>query len=99
MLRPAVTDPAKSEAPKFQAPEFEAEERFVLNEVLQLVAERPIAITGAAGLGIAPAEDNEIVLRASAETDKPDVGARTHQDSAASRACVRTAQRIRCDDT
>jgi N-acetylmuramoyl-L-alanine amidase/putative methionine-R-sulfoxide reductase with GAF domain len=79
--------------------EFEAGEQFVLDEVLQLVAERAIAITGADGLGIALAENNEIVLRASAGVVKPDVGARIQRDSAFSGACFRTAQIIRCDDT
>jgi N-acetylmuramoyl-L-alanine amidase/putative methionine-R-sulfoxide reductase with GAF domain len=79
--------------------EFEPAEQFVLDEVLQLVAERAIAITGADGLGIALAENNEIVLRASAGTIKPDVGARIQRDSAFSGACFRTAQIIRCDDT
>jgi N-acetylmuramoyl-L-alanine amidase/putative methionine-R-sulfoxide reductase with GAF domain len=79
--------------------EFEAQEQFVLDEVLQLVAERAIAITGADGLGIALAENEEIVLRASAGTIKPDVGARIQRDSAFSGACFRTAQIIRCDDT
>ncbi|MGA2376583.1 MAG: N-acetylmuramoyl-L-alanine amidase [Candidatus Sulfotelmatobacter sp.] len=79
--------------------EFEASEQFVLDEVLQLVAERAIAITGADGLGIALAENNEIVLRASAGTIKPDVGQRIQRDSAFSGACFRTAQIIRCDDT
>jgi N-acetylmuramoyl-L-alanine amidase/putative methionine-R-sulfoxide reductase with GAF domain len=79
--------------------EFEAEEQFVLDEVLQLVAERAIAITGADGLGIALAENDEIVLRASAGVIKPDVGARIQRDSAFSGACFRTAQIIRCDDT
>jgi N-acetylmuramoyl-L-alanine amidase/putative methionine-R-sulfoxide reductase with GAF domain len=79
--------------------EFEVEEQFVLDEVLQLVAERAIAITGADGLGIALAENNEIVLRASAGVIKPDVGARIQRDSAFSGACFRTAQIIRCDDT
>jgi N-acetylmuramoyl-L-alanine amidase/putative methionine-R-sulfoxide reductase with GAF domain len=79
--------------------EFEAGEQFVLDEVLQLVAERAIAITGADGLGIALAENNEIVLRASAGTIKPDVGQRIERDSAFSGACFRTAQIIRCDDT
>jgi len=79
--------------------EFEPEEQFVLDEVLQLVAERAIAITGADGLGIALAENNEIVLRASAGIIKPDVGARIERDSAFSGACFRTAQIIRCDDT
>jgi N-acetylmuramoyl-L-alanine amidase/putative methionine-R-sulfoxide reductase with GAF domain len=82
-----------------QTAEFEKEEQFVLDEVLQLVAERAIAITGADGLGIALAENNEIVLRASAGSMKPDVGARIERDSAFSGACFRTAQIIRCDDT
>ena len=79
--------------------EFEAGEQFVLDDVLQLVAERAIAITGADGLGIALAENNEIVLRASAGTIKPDLGQRIQRDSAFSGACFRTAQIIRCDDT
>jgi N-acetylmuramoyl-L-alanine amidase/putative methionine-R-sulfoxide reductase with GAF domain len=81
------------------ASEFDAGEQFVLDEVLQLVAERAIAITGADGLGIALAENNEIVLRASAGVIKPDVGQRIQRDSAFSGACFRTAQIIRCDDT
>lgn len=79
--------------------EFEASEQFVLDEVLQLVAERAIAITGADGLGIALAENNEIVLRASAGAIKPDVGARIQRDSAFSGACFRAAQIIHCHDT
>jgi N-acetylmuramoyl-L-alanine amidase/putative methionine-R-sulfoxide reductase with GAF domain len=81
------------------ATEFEAAEQFVLDEVLQLVAERAIAITGADGLGIALAENNEIVLRASAGAIKPDVGQRIERDSAFSGASFRKAQIIRCDDT
>ncbi len=82
-----------------QTSEFEPSEQFVLDEVLQLVAERAITITGADGLGIALAENNEIVLRASAGAIKPDVGQRIQRDSAFSGACFRTAQIIRCDDT
>src|SRR4051794_38511356 len=52
-------------------PEFEPAELFVLDEVLQLVAERAVAITGADGLAIALAENNEIVLRAAAGTVRP----------------------------
>jgi len=62
------------------ATEFEHGEQFVLDEVLQLVAERAIAITGADGLGIALAENNEIVLRASAGAIKPDVGQRIQRE-------------------
>ncbi len=79
--------------------EFEAGEQFVLDEVLQLVAERAVAITGADGLAIALAEHNEIVLRASAGTVKPDLGARIDRESAFSGACFRMAQIFRCDDT
>ena len=79
--------------------EFDAQEQFVLDEVLQLVAERAIAITGADGLAIALAENNEIVLRASAGTVRPDVGARIDRSSAFSGACFRMAQIVRCDDT
>jgi len=79
--------------------EFDQGELFVLDEVLQLVAERAVAITGADGLAIALAENNEIVLRASAGTVRPDVGARIDRDSAFSGACFRTAQVVNCDDT
>src|ERR1700721_3499134 len=72
-------------------PEFEAEEQFVLDEVLQLVAQRAVAITGADGFGIALAENNEIVLRASAGVIKPDVGAAIQGASAFSGAGFRTA--------
>ena len=79
--------------------EFESTELFVLDEVLQLVAERAVAITGADGLAIALAENNEIVLRAGAGTIRPDTGTRIDRDSAFSGACFRTAQVINCDDT
>src|SRR3954466_11152870 len=81
------------------AAEFEPTELFVLDEVLQLVAERAVAITGADGLAIALAESSEIVLRASAGTIRPDPGTRIERDSAFSGACFRTAQVIHCDDT
>lgn len=79
--------------------EFEPAELFVLDEVLQLVAERAVAITGADGLAIALAENSEIVLRAAAGEVRPDVGTRIDRDSAFSGACFRTAQIINCDDT
>jgi N-acetylmuramoyl-L-alanine amidase/putative methionine-R-sulfoxide reductase with GAF domain len=80
-------------------PEFDEGEQFLLDEVLQLVAERAVAITGADGLAIALAENNEIVLRASAGMVRPDVGARIDRDSAFSGASFRTAQIVICDDT
>ncbi len=79
--------------------EFEEGAQFTLDEVLQLVADRAVEITGADGLAIALAEDNEIVLRAAAGTVRPDLGARIDRDSAFSGACFRTAQIVNCDDT
>jgi N-acetylmuramoyl-L-alanine amidase len=79
--------------------ELEEEEQFTLDEVLQLVANRAVAITGADGLAIALAEKSEIVLRAAAGTVRPDLGARIDTDSAFSGACFRTAQIMSCDDT
>jgi len=51
-------------------------EQFVLDEVLQLVAERALTLTGADGIAIAMAEENAIVCRASAGTIAPEFGAR-----------------------
>ena len=81
------------------ASEFEPAELFVLDEVLQLVAERAVAITGADGLAIALAESGEIVLRASAGSICPDPGTRIDRDSAFSGACFRSAEIVICDDT
>src|SRR5579863_3368815 len=79
--------------------EFDKGEQFVLDEILQLVAERAVAITGADGVAIALAENDEVVLRAAAGTIRPDVGARIDRDSAFSGACFRQAQVVTCDDT
>jgi N-acetylmuramoyl-L-alanine amidase len=73
-------------------------EQFVLDEVLQLVAERALAITGADGIAIGLAEGNAIVCRASAGTIAPDAGVRLDPDSDFSGACLRREEIVRCDD-
>lgn len=73
--------------------------QFTLDEVLQLVADRAVAITRADGLAIALVENNEIVLRAAAGRVRPDPGARIDSASAFSGACFRTAHIVTCDDT
>src|SRR2546428_14188392 len=73
-------------------------EQFVLDEVLQLVAERALAITGADGVAIALAQDNAIICRASAGTIAPDAGMRLDPNSGFSGASFRTARIVRCDD-
>ena len=74
-------------------------EQFVLDEVLQLVAERALAITGADGIAIALAERHAIVCRASCGKIAPDHGMSVDPDSGFSGACLVSGQIVRCDDT
>jgi len=74
-------------------------EQFVLDEVLHLVAERALTITGADGVAIALAQDNAIICRASAGVIAPDAGMRLDPKSGFSGACFRTGRIVRCDDT
>ncbi|MBV8052237.1 MAG: N-acetylmuramoyl-L-alanine amidase [Acidobacteriaceae bacterium] len=74
-------------------------EQFVLDEVFHLVAERAVAITGAAGVAIALAEHNAIVCRASAGIIAPDHGMSVDLNSGFSGACLTSGQIVRCDDT
>jgi N-acetylmuramoyl-L-alanine amidase len=74
-------------------------EQFVLDEVLQLVAERALTLTGADGVAIAMAEGNAIVCRATSGTIAPEPGARLDPKSGFSGACLRTGGIVRCDDS
>ena len=74
-------------------------EQFVLDEVLQLVAERALTITGVDGVAIALAQENAIVCRASAGKVSPDHGMRIDLNSGFSGACLTSGQIVRCDDT
>jgi N-acetylmuramoyl-L-alanine amidase len=74
-------------------------EQFVLDEVLQLVAERALTLTGADGIAIAMAEGDAIVCRATAGTIAPEPGARLDPKSGFSGACLRTGGIVRCDDS
>lgn len=74
-------------------------EQFVLDEVLQLVAERALAATGADGIAIALAEGESIVCRASAGTIAPDAGMRLDPNSGFSGECLVSGRIVRCDDT
>ncbi len=74
-------------------------EQFVLDEVLQLVAERALTLTGADGVAIAMAEGDAIVCRAAAGTIVPERGARLDPKSGFSGACLRTGGIVRCDDS
>jgi N-acetylmuramoyl-L-alanine amidase len=74
-------------------------EHFVLDEVLQLVAERALGITGADGVAIALAEGDAIVCRAVAGKVTPDAGARLDPKSGFSGACLSSGLVVRCDDS
>jgi N-acetylmuramoyl-L-alanine amidase/putative methionine-R-sulfoxide reductase with GAF domain len=73
-------------------------EQFVLDEALQLVAERAQAITGADGVAIAMAEGDAIICRASVGVIVPDPGVHLDPDSGFSGTCFRTGEVVRCDD-
>ena len=64
---------------------------FALDEVLQLVAERGLQITGADGLAIALADKNDIALRAQAG-ELRGVGEPIDSQASFSITCLRTAQ-------
>src|ERR1700690_426218 len=74
-------------------------EQFVLDEVLQLVAERALTLTGADGVAVAMAEGDAIVCRAAAGAIVPEPGARLDPKSGFSGACLRTGGIVRCDDS
>src|SRR5271166_5209437 len=74
-------------------------EHFVLDEVLQLVAERALAITGADGVAIALAQEDAIVCRAVAGKITPDTGMRLDPKSGFSGTCLVSGQIVRCDDS
>jgi len=75
------------------------EEELALDEILQLVAVRAIAITGADGVAIALAKDRAITCRASAGKIAPDPGVRLDPNSGFSGACLRSGEIVRCDDS
>ncbi len=88
-----------SAAVQTQPASKQKEEEFALDEVLQLVAARAVAITGADGVAIALAEENAIVCRGSFGRIAPDKGIRLDPTAGFSGACLRSGQTVRCDDS
>lgn len=66
---------------------------------LQLIAERAMAFTRATGAAIALTVEDELVCRASAGPDAPSLGMRFKAGEGFSGECVRSGERLRCDDT
>ena len=73
-------------------------DEFVLYEVLQLVAERALALTGADGVAIALVQDGEIICRAATGPIAPDIGARLDPHAGFSGLCLSSGEVVRCDD-
>ena len=73
--------------------------QFVHDEVLQLVADRALMVTGADGVAVALVEGTGIVCRASAGKIAPERGARLDPHSGFSGACLRNGEVVRCDDS
>lgn len=72
-----------------------------LDAALQLLAERAQYITGASGAAIAlrRGEHNDMLCRASAGSNAPELGALLSMEYGLSGESVRTRQILRCDDT
>ena len=71
-----------------------------LDAALQLLAERAQYITGASGAAIAlrRGQHNDMLCRASAGSNAPELGALLSMEYGLSGECVRTHQVLRCDD-
>jgi hypothetical protein len=71
-----------------------------LDAALQLLADRAQYITGASGAAIALrcGEHNDMLCRASAGSNAPELGALLSMECGLSGECVRTRQPLRCDD-
>jgi putative methionine-R-sulfoxide reductase with GAF domain len=73
-----------------------------LDPALHLIAQRALTLTWASGTAIAlinSLEPSEMICRARAGSDSPEIGARLDSNSGFSGACVRGATAISCDDT
>jgi putative methionine-R-sulfoxide reductase with GAF domain len=73
-----------------------------LEPALHLIAQRALTLTWASGTGIAlinKLNPAEMVCRARAGTDSPEMGARLEAGSGFSGQCVRTATTLKCDDS
>ena len=73
-----------------------------LDPALHLIAQRALTLTWASGTAIAlinRSNPSEMICRARAGTDSPEIGARLEAGSGFSGECVRTGKTITCDDT
>ena len=69
-----------------------------LEPAISLIAERAQTLTGASGAAIALRKGDEMVCRARAGRNAPDLGVRLQSDCGISADCVRTGQVVLCHD-
>ena len=74
-------------------------ERFILDEVLQLICDRALAILGADGIMIALAEGSDFLCRAAAGSMLVERGARLTRQSEFLAECLDSGLVVRCDDS
>jgi N-acetylmuramoyl-L-alanine amidase len=74
-------------------------ERFVLDEVLQLICDRALALTGAGGVMIALADGSDFLCRAAAGPVLVERGARVTRESEFLAECLDSGLASRCDDS
>ncbi len=67
-------------------------------QVLQTIAERALAISGASGVAIALAEGRDIVCRGTAGDTAPPLGLKLDLRSGLTAVCFQTGTVVRCDD-
>jgi GAF domain-containing protein len=83
----------------FGGPEMEASpDELELEPMINVIAERAQALTGATGAAIALRRGNEIVCRARTGRTAPDLGVRLQTESGISAECVRTGEVVLCND-
>jgi diguanylate cyclase (GGDEF)-like protein len=70
-----------------------------LGNVMALVAERSLSLTGADGAVIELSEEDEMVYRASSGIAQPMLGLRLRRDGSLSGLCVAEGKPLRCDDS
>ena len=73
-------------------------DEFVLYEVLQLVAERALALTHADGVAIALVQEGKIICRARTGRIAPEIGARLDPECGLSGICFLSGETVCCDD-
>jgi N-acetylmuramoyl-L-alanine amidase len=74
-------------------------ERFVLDEVLQLICDRALAIIGADGIMIALADGSDFLCHAAAGSMLVERGARLTRESEFLAECLDSGLVVRCDDS